>query len=179
MKGKRVDDAEGLLGEALKRAVENGRQERAGAIRKALHALDPAKKRPRPGWPAIAKARKQSHDGPPFPVGTCLEQVRTLYGIGPAASTAYNAWLASPGKHPETDPLKIPRGVPVLWSGGSHGYGHIAESTGAGKCWSSDIERGGYFDYVDIALIHERWGLTLLGWVDVLNGTPIVQGGIK
>lgn len=176
MKGKKAEAAEQLLGEALQRAVEHGRQERAGAIRKALHALNPAKKKPRPSWPAILAARRQSHDGPRFGIGLCLQRVRMCFDIGPAAADAIGAWNASPGKHPETDPTKIPRGVPVLWSGGSERHGHIAISTGSGKCWSSDILRGGYFDYVDIALIHEKWGLTLLGWIDVLNGTPITPG---
>jgi hypothetical protein len=177
VKGKRVHQSQKLLGEALKLAVAEGKQERAGKIRKALHSLNPTKAKPKPqapkGYPAIAAARHQSHDGPRFGVGECLERVRKCYGIGPSAPDAISAWNAAKTKHPTTDPKKVPRGVPVFWRGGSAGHGHIAIATGDGCCWSTDIKRAGFFDYVPIAQIHEDWGLAFLGWTEDLNGTPI------
>ena len=124
-------------------------------------------------WPAIAAARKQSHEGPRSGTGWCLRDVRVCYRIPALAPDAIGAWNIAKTKHRETDPADIPRGYPVFWSGGSEGHGHIAISAGGGKCWSTDIKRAGYFDYVDIAEIHAQWGLTLLGWTADLNGRPI------
>jgi hypothetical protein len=168
----RIRRASALLREALRVANKNGRQEKASRVRRALSALAP-RKRPGARWPAIGKARKQSHEGPQFGVGMCLQEVRLCYGIPALAADAVGAWNIAKTKHRETDPADIPRGFPVFWSGGSHGHGHIAISAGGGKCWSTDIERAGFFDYVDIAEIHAKWGLTLLGYTGDLNGHPV------
>jgi hypothetical protein len=69
--------------------------------------------------------------------------------------------------------MKVPRGYPVFWSGGSAGHGHIAIAAGDGACWSTDIRRPGYFDRVPIDEIRTAWGLTLLGWTTDLNGEPV------
>lgn len=123
----------------------------------------------------IHEARRRARsDHPTSDAGMCLREVRECFGVGPAADDAAEAWRDAQHKHPETDPRKIPRGVPVFWTGGSHGHGHIAISTGfAGRCFSTDILRAGYFDQVPIDLIHEKWGLTLAGWTEDLNGVRV------
>lgn len=129
---------------------------------------------------AIMHARRQSIDGPPFGVGECLMRVRMCYGIAPAGdfdgdgdADAMDAWERAHFRHRDLNPTAIPRGVPVFWSGGSHGHGHVAIATGDGKCWSTDILRPGMFDLVPISDIHAKWGLLLLGWTEDLNGVRV------
>jgi hypothetical protein len=59
-------------------------------------------------------------------------------------------------------------------TGGSHGYGHIAISVGGGKCWSTDIQRPGYFDLVPVTRIHDAWGLTFVGWSEDVDGVRVI-----
>lgn len=158
-----------------------GQTTRAKRARAAVKALKPTPKptapapdpKPEPAilhYPAITAARTQSHAGPQFGVGECLMRVRGCYGIAAREHDAAQAWQLAKVKHPQTDPNKIPRGYPVFWTGGSKGFGHIAISAGNGKCWSTDIKRPGFFDYADIADIHAKWGLTLVGYTDDING---------
>lgn len=138
---------------------------------------------------AIKVAANQSANGPRIDkwlgvdtyTGWCLRSVRTCYAVdafdftknngrGPLAHEAFDY---AQHKHPTTDPASIPRGVPVYWKGGSSGAGHIAISTGNGYCWSTDIVRPGYFDHVPIATIRAKWGMTLLGWTEDLNGVRV------
>lgn len=113
---------------------------------------------------------------PTSEAGMCLREVRECFGVGPTSpptDDAAEAWQRAKRKHLETSPGDIPRGVPVFWTGGSSGHGHIAISTGDGRCWSTDIERPGYFDRVPISLIGTRWGLQLVGWSEDLNGVTV------
>ena len=121
-------------------------------------------------YPAIAAARKQSHDGPQFGVGECLMRVRMCYGIPAQQHDAAAAWRAAKVKHTRTP---APRGYPVFWTGGSHGYGHIAIATGDGNVWSTDIRRPGFFDLCPITEINARWGLTYAGWAEDVNGVAV------
>jgi len=122
---------------------------------------------------AIANAAAQSVNGPVYGSGQCLMRVRLAYGVTTTIPNAAASWAASTHKHPTTDPASIPRGVPIYWTGGSHGYGHVAIATGDGNCWSTDIRRTGYFDLVPITEIHAKWGLTLVGWTDDVNGVVV------
>ena len=102
---------------------------------------------------AIAEAGRRSEEGPERDSGICLVLVRECYGIGPAGNAnldgdadAFDAWFRSPHKHRETNPARIPRGVPIFWQGGSANHGHIAIATGfSGNCWSTDIKRKGFW----------------------------------
>lgn len=128
----------------------------------------------------IQIARERSHSRTPTSeYGMCLREVRECFGVGPGAADAAEAWANAKHKHPETNPAMIPRGVPVFWTGGSHGHGHIAISTGTGKVWSTDIIRPGYFDKVPLTEIHARWGLTLVGWTEDLNGVRVHEAAAK
>lgn len=125
------------------------------------------------GEAAIAEARAQSQDGTTFAAGLCLQRVRLCYQIGPRYLDATEAWRNASHQHPETDPRKIPRGVPVFWTGGSEGHGHVAIATGDGYCWSTDILRRGRWDKVPIPAIRQKWGLPLAGWTEDLNGVLV------
>ena len=130
---------------------------------------------------AIIKARRQSREGPQRDDGICLVLVRECYGIpaagnfdGDGDADAFDAWQRAEFKHRETNPARFPRGVPIFWSGGSANHGHIAIATGFnGNCWSTDINRDGFFDRCKITRIHNDWGLTLLGWTEDLNGVRV------
>jgi hypothetical protein len=123
---------------------------------------------------AIAAAVHQSTHGPAFGVGECQKRVRLAWGV-PSDGTASAAadWHNSRHRHATTDAASIPRGALVRWVGGSHGYGHVAIATGDGRCWSTDIRRPGWFDLVPITEIHARWGLTLVGWTEDIDGVTV------
>lgn len=134
---------------------------------------------------ALERAAYQSAHGPRFPgendgAGQCLVRTRLLYdapSVGDVdhsgRASAYDGWLASAGKHHTQDSKSFPKGSVAWWSGGSHGDGHVAPVIGGGECWSTDIRRSGYYDRVPIDLIHQKWGLTLLGWTENINGVQV------
>lgn len=106
--------------------------------------------------------------------GMCLRDVRIQYGIPSGSPNAIAAWKAAGNRRQHTW-YDAPAGVPVFWSGGSTGAGHIAIADGLGNCWSSDIRRAGKFDLVPLAEIHNKWGLKYLGWTEVLNGVLVYE----
>lgn len=180
-----------ILAQAIRLAKNPARR---AAFRKARAALPPVVKPTPPTpptkptqppakvttWPGIRAARAQSETGKPFHgEGWCLVYVQECFGIKAGdpgvtiAPDAIGAWRQAKVKHPETDPVKIPRGYPMFWSGGSAGHGHIAISAGGGFCWSTDIKRIGFFDRVPVTQIHAQWGLTLLGWTEDLEGVTV------
>lgn len=130
---------------------------------------------------AVRTAKLRSHsEHPTSAAGFCLREVRECFRIDPTdppTFTAYQAWERARNKHRAVDihSLKdIPRGVPLFWAGGSNGDGHVAISTGFRmRCFSTDILRTGYFDKVEIGLIHAKWGLRFLGWTEDLNGVRV------
>lgn len=131
---------------------------------------------------AIRTARARSKSPTPTStVGYCLREVRECYGVGPKAGDATEAWHQARFFHTKPKNMSeaefiatIPRGVPVFWTGGSSGHGHIAIATGfGGRCWSTDIRRPGYFDRVPIQEITDKWGLKLAGWTEDLNGVRV------
>ena len=181
----RVSRALSLLGGALRFSLSHDKQARAARIRKAVHDLRTHGVRPAPKpvnptihFDAIAAAMKQSATGiPHHGSGECLMAVRECYGFPAVEDDAIGSWSSSAHKHRVSDPNRIPRGVPVYWSGGSKGHGHIAIANGDGTCWSTDIKRIGFFDRVPITQIHDHWGLTLLGWSEEVNGFLVPQIG--
>lgn len=123
------------------------------------------------GEAAIREARTQSEDGPPFAVGMCLREVRECYQVGPKHPDASTDWRESPSKH--IGDRTPPRGVPVYWTGGSGGHGHIAIATGDGNIWSTDSRRPGYFDRVPLSAPERDWGLKYVGWSEHINGIRV------
>lgn len=102
--------------------------------------------------------------------GWCLVFVRSCFGVGPSAPTALEAWNRAQHKHPETNPQKIPRRVPVFWGDGD---GHVALSRGDGSCWTTDAVHPGKVDVDQIAAIGTLWGKPLLGWTEDINGVRV------
>lgn len=111
----------------------------------------------------------------------CGEFTRNAFGQpsvgdfdGDGAADAEDQWKAARFKHPETDPNKIPRGVPVYWGGGSSDNGHAAGPTrGDGTVWGTDLVRDGHVDVYPIADVAKKWGLTLLGWTEDIGGVRV------
>lgn len=116
--------------------------------------------------------RAASAPAPRLWYGLCLRFVRTALGIPAVYPSAIAAWKGAQNKHTAGPP---PAGAPVFWSGGA--YGHIALSVGGGRVLSTDIRRRGHVDEVAIDLVHDRWGLTYLGWSEDLNGRPVDLAG--
>lgn len=137
---------------------------------------------PRSPGQAIAFARAH----PTNEEGMCLQYVRTAYDVPAKFATAADAWLGAATKHPVAQGVLVPRGAPALWTGGSHGAGHIAIGTGNGDCWSSDAGGGGIVAKVNIDELTQRWRITFEGWVEDLNGVRVfdaasapVRGGVS
>jgi hypothetical protein len=118
---------------------------------------------------AIAAARRTTT----FDAGMCLAFVRTAYGVDPHFASAAAAWQGAQSKHRVKTGMQVPRGAPVYWTGGSQGFGHVAIGTGNGQCWSSDAGGSGQTAKVGIDELTERWGLTLQGWSEDLNGVQV------
>lgn len=118
-----------------------------------------------------------------FDTGMCLRWVRTMFAI-PAAgdydddgdADAVDAWKRARRRHPGA--LTPPAGVPVFWTGGSRGHGHVAMSLGNGNVRSTDWPTAGQVGDVDIATLTARWGLPYAGWTEDLNGVTIPGGGV-
>lgn len=133
-------------------------------------------------WLHQKPAFQQVDGGEP---GLCLKNVRYGFGIAPKYGTAFQAALhAGDLKVVPRKGSKV-RNRPVFWSGGSHGYGHIAVLDGCTKvgrnarCWTTDWPNpvtgraDGKFRRVRVDTISKRWGLTLMGYADRLNGVDI------
>lgn len=128
--------------------------------------------------PIAAAAALSRSPRPTTETGYCLRETRELFHVDPKAESAAEAWGDAQFKHRFgrnfTRLDKIPARVPIFWTGGTKGYGHVALSAVLdGYCWSVDILRPGYWDRVPIRLIEERWGLKFVGWTEDLNGVRV------
>lgn len=124
---------------------------------------------PHPFRYAQAQHERRSRDW----TGWCLVFVRSAFGVPAQQPDAASAWANAERKHPVTSGSQVPRGVPVFWTGGSHGHGHIALSRGDGSVWTTDFVREGQVDVARIDDITRGWGLTLAGWTEDLNGVTV------
>lgn len=125
---------------------------------------------------AIAWARDQAQTGAAIYGGYCLKFVRESLNIDARYSCATEAWQQANKKHPVANGSHCPRGVPVFWTGGPKGYGHVVLSVGDGKCYSTDIYRAGHVDLTTIDGITRAWGnLDFVGWAEDLNGVTVYQ----
>ncbi len=130
---------------------------------------------------AIQEARRRSRS--PIPTsapGFCKREVRECFRIPVSRSLdAAGCWRNAKHKHPETDPTRIPRGVPVFWLGGSEGHGHVTIATGFNaNHWTTDLVRDGFFDKTRIGLVSLKWpNLRLVGWSEDFDGVRVWQDG--
>lgn len=103
--------------------------------------------------------------------GMCLKFVRLSLGAPSAALTALAAWNAARFKH--TGDRTPPAGVPVFFTAGSNGAGHVALSIGGGKVRSTDWPHRGQISETTIGAIENAWRRRLLGWTEDLNGARV------
>lgn len=127
----------------------------------------------RKGNDAVKWAHDQWEGGYNEWQGFCLRFVRMCFGLDAKYPDARTGWLQADFRHHNPKPQDIPRGVPIWWLGGKHG--HVAISAGDGMCWSTDIKRRGMVDKVRIEEIHEKWGYTLAGWSEDINGARVID----
>jgi hypothetical protein len=123
----------------------------------------------------IAGWRKAAHTTS-WPPDMCLNFVRSMYGLAGKYARAIDQWNAVP------DALRhsyytAPVGVPVCWSGGSTGAGHIALSDGNGYVFSTDISGAGTVSRVHISEIQAKWGETYLGWIETCEDVRVYTMG--
>lgn len=121
---------------------------------------------------AVAWAKGQVQDPDKSYYRLCLQFVRMAFGLGANYPDAGTAWDRAAKKHKTSDPMEIPRGVPVFWELPSVAD-HIALSLGDGKCISNDVVTKGDVDIVKIDSITQNWGGKLLGWTEDLNGVTV------
>ena len=121
---------------------------------------------------AIANARALTDNDVFVSVGMCLGCVRDREFRVPALyPDAETAWEEAFGKHPESDPKKIPRGAVPYWINGRHG--HVALSVGGGLCRTTDYRRPGFVDLAPIGNLASWCGGRLVGWAEGLNGFDV------
>lgn len=104
-------------------------------------------------------------------VGYCLKTIRALFGVAPLYPDAETAGEHATRMHHETDPMKIPWGVPVWWFNGR--FGHIALSIGRGRCITTDYVRTGQLGVAPIGALASWCGGRLIGWSNDLNGVDV------
>ncbi|MGZ6768003.1 MAG: hypothetical protein ACXVEQ_17080 [Nocardioidaceae bacterium] len=114
-----------------------------------------------------ADSAKRSHQDTP---GHCLQWARTRAGIPGRYATAAEAARGAFNKHFGGRP---PAGAAVYYTGGSHGYGHIAISVGGGKVRSTDSGGSGRVATVGYRWPVTHWHLHYAGWADNINGYTI------
>jgi len=105
--------------------------------------------------------------GHSYPAGWCLRWVRERFGIGLLYGSAALAWRSAKHRHQSGPP---PRGVPVFYTGGRSGFGHVAISAGGGYIYTTDLPNMGRVGKVHWKEPIRRWGMTYAGWTNDLNG---------
>jgi hypothetical protein len=125
----------------------------------------------RAGNDAVAWARSNMR----WPAGYCLQWTRNCFDVDPLYHDASDAWYGARHKHPTERGANCPRGVPVWWTGGSQGFGHVALSVGGGYCISTDAGGRGICAKVRIDDLTRRWGLNFRGWSEDINGVRVYE----
>ena len=123
------------------------------------------------GNAAINWARGQIENPNQNYKGLCLAFTRLCYGVSAKFPDANKGWAGAKRKHITANSASIPAGVPVWWAIGKHG--HVAISVGNGRCISTDILRTGKPDEVAIDTISKKWGASLRGWSEDINGATV------
>lgn len=98
---------------------------------------------PRNVHDTIEAAIHQGIYGPAYPLGRCLQAVRTAYWVEAKYPTATDAWQHTRQRLPDVLRSTAGAGLLAWWLGGSHGLGHVGISLGAGRLLSVDIGGAG------------------------------------
>jgi hypothetical protein len=128
----------------------------------------------RTGNAAVAYGLSHDH----WATGMCQQFVRSCFDVGPHYGSAIAAWNGADHKHRVAHGAQVPRAVPVFWSGGSKGFGHVALSIGGGLCRSTDWPSSGRVGTVAIDTITANWHEHFLGWTEDINTVRIWSPGI-
>jgi hypothetical protein len=104
-----------------------------------------------------------------FRSGYCLSFARQCFSVAPRYGTAAIAWANTRYRHTSTPPAA----VPVWWTGGSRGYGHVAFSLGGGSLRSTDYPSRGRVGRVSIGTLNRIWGQRYRGWSEDINGVRV------
>lgn len=118
-------------------------------------------------------AIKWARDHMRWQEGYCLQWVRSCFNVGSLYYDAAEGWDRARYKHRVNHGKAVPRGVPVWWTGGSSGHGHIALSVGDGYCLSTDAGGAGKVAKVSIDDLTRRWGIHLVGWSEDINAVRV------
>lgn len=113
---------------------------------------------------ALSYARRYTTYTPGF----CARWVQICFAGPWIGTSAIDAWRRARMKRYTWPP---PAGVPVYWSGGR--YGHVAISTGGGRCRSTDWPSRGRVSETYISSLSRSWGYRYLGWSADVNGQGI------
>lgn len=116
---------------------------------------------------------ERKHDTWRSQAGMCLYASNEMFGVtGVSCHDATLAWHRSKFKHSGTPP----KGAHVLWTGGSHGFGHSAVSAGGGWVYSTDIYGQGRYWKTTIQTINAAWGLErYAGWALDFCGATLLS----
>ena len=120
---------------------------------------------------AIAFARDESKGPTRNWNNLCLQFVRTCYRVPPREPNARLGWANAKKRHKTSNAASIPAGVPVWWNTKTTND-HVAISAGNGMCYSTDVPRG-KVGLIGINDLSKRWGATLLGWSEDINGVRV------
>ena len=126
----------------------------------------------RTGTKAIAWAKTQTTQPSRSWHNLCLMFTRSCFGVAAREPNAKRAWETAKHRHATTNAAAIPAGVPVFWKTKTVNW-HVAISIGGGYCYSSDIGGKGKIGRIGITDLSRRWGATLLGWTEDLNGVRV------
>ena len=65
----------------------------------------------------------------------------------------------------------------MFWTGGTHGYGHVAISDGSGSVWSTDLPVEAHVGLVPEHSVVQSWpNHQLAGWSTMLEGYGLDVG---
>ena len=102
-------------------------------------------------------------------IGACLHTCREAWGLPGGQPSAAEQWQSIPTNHRHTG--AAPLGAPVFWTGGTHGYGHVAISDGNGSVWSTDLPVPAHVGLVPVHSVVTSWpNHELVGWSTRLEG---------
>lgn len=113
----------------------------------------------------------------------CLAVAQRTFNVAPFAASAQIAWNWNNTKHQDRN---LPDGcfVPIWWTGGAQGYGHVAIAKRTGnriQIWSSPYRHKPFFDYFEgelnatIDTVSRIYGVNYAGWTETMNTTRVVE----